>query len=334
MGSSQKVVTSGDKKINVKPLPINNELKNFDGAVGSFNFTLNSSKTKLSVSEALELKLEINGQGNLKLFQLPELNLSSSLEVYEPEREEKISASIIGMVGSIRDLYTIVPSKPGRYKIPKISFTYFDIDSESYKIISSKELTIDVSGKEWSNESIKSDDLKINSISKTVTFLPFKTKTTLTKIRKILFFNSSFFWILFLAPFIITLLIIILINYFKVKGKYSNNDLLLQAKKLAKKHLSEAKSNLGRKEDFYESLDRALHNYLKSIIVLENSNYTKNNITIELEKRQVPKSITLSLNKLFKNCEMARYTPITNVEMKSDYTKAIEIISQIDKEIN
>ena len=31
---------------------------------------------------------------------------------------------------------------------------------------------------------------------------------------------------------------------------------------------------------------------------------------------------------------MARYTPITNVEMKSDYTKAIEIISQIDKEIN
>ena len=237
------------------------------------------------------------------------------------------------MAGSIRDLYTIVPSKPGRYKIPKISFTYFDIDSESYKIISSKELTIDVSGKEWSNESLKSDDLKINSKSKTVTFLPFKTKTTLTKIRKIFFFNSSFFWILFLAPFIITL-IIILINYFKGKGKYSNNDLLLQAKKLAKKHLSEAKSNLGRKEDFYESLDRALHNYLKSIIVLENSNYTKNNITIELEKRQVPKAITLSLNKLFKNCEMARYTPITNVEMKSDYTKAIEIISQIDKEIN
>ena len=110
--------------------------------------------------------------------------------------------------------------------------------------------------------------------------------------------------------------------------------MLLQAKKLAKKHLSEAKSNLGRKEDFYESLDRALHNYLKSIISLENSNYTKNNITIELEKRQVPKAITLSLNKLFKNCEMARYTPITNVEMKSDYTKAIEIISQIDKEIN
>jgi hypothetical protein len=239
------------------------------------------------------------------------------------------------MAGSVRDLYTIVPSKPGRYKIPKISFTYFDIDSESYKIISSKEFTIDVSGKEWSNESVKTNNFKINSKSKTVAFLPFKTKTTLTKIRKNFFFNSSFFWSLFLAPFIITLLIIIILtNYSKDKGKYSNNDLLLQAKKLAKKHLSEAKSNLGRKEDFYESLDRALHNYLKSIISLENSNYTKNNITIELEKRQVPKAITLSLNKLFKNCEMARYTPITNVEMKSDYTKAIEIISQIDKEIN
>ena len=31
---------------------------------------------------------------------------------------------------------------------------------------------------------------------------------------------------------------------------------------------------------------------------------------------------------------MARYTPITNVEMESDYTAAFDIISKIDKLIN
>ena len=34
------------------------------------------------------------------------------------------------MRGSIRDIYTIVPSKPGKYKIPKIEFSYFDIKSK------------------------------------------------------------------------------------------------------------------------------------------------------------------------------------------------------------
>jgi hypothetical protein len=31
---------------------------------------------------------------------------------------------------------------------------------------------------------------------------------------------------------------------------------------------------------------------------------------------------------------MARYTPITNVEMESDYKTALDIIAEIDKSIN
>jgi len=53
-----------------------------------------------------------------------------------------------------------------------------------------------------------------------------------------------------------------------------------------------------------------------------------------LNKRKIDSAITKSLNQLFNNCELARYTPITNVEMESDYTSAIEIISKIDKLIN
>ena len=70
-----------------------NKPKSFMGAVGSFNLITNSSKKQLAVSEALELELEIKGQGNLKLFQLPEFSLASSLEIYEPERKENISTN-------------------------------------------------------------------------------------------------------------------------------------------------------------------------------------------------------------------------------------------------
>ena len=330
---SQKVVTSGDKIINVKPLPTNKP-KNFNGAVGSFNFVVKTSKRQLSVSEALELELQIKGNGNLKLFQLPKLSLPSSLEIYEPERIEKISTNISGMKGSLRDLYTIVPSKPGKYKIPKIEFSYFDLKLKKYKTISSNEININIDGEQWNNDTGNSINSKIKPKNTTVEFLPFKTKSKFVKIKTDSFFNTNLFWSLFTVPFIISILIIIVMNYLYERRKFSNTHTSIQSKRLAKKHLHEAKSKLGSKKEFYESLDRALHNYLKSITLFDNSNYNKINIEKELKKRNIDADIIKSLNQLFNNCEMARYTPITNVEMESDYTTAFDIISKIDKLIN
>ena len=332
--SSQKVVTSGDQIISVKQLPNLNKPKDYNGAVGSFNFVATTSKRQLSVSEALELKLEIKGNGNLKLFQLPKLSLPSSLEIYEPEKTENISTNISGMRGTIRDIYTIVPSKPGKYKIPKIEFSYFDIKSKKYKTISSNEINIDVDGEQWSSEKDKNINSKIKPKNTTLKFLPFKTKSKFVKIKTNSFFNTNIFWGLLIFPFIITILIIILMNYLNGRNKFLNTNIFIKSRKLAKKYLLDAKSKLGSKKEFYESLDRALHNYLKSITLFDNSNYSKINIQKELEKRNIDANIIKALNQLFSNCEMARYTPITNVEMESDYKTALDIIAEIDKSIN
>jgi len=332
--SSQKTVTSGNKIIIVKELPTINKPRNFNGAVGSFNFVVKSSKSQLSVSEALELELQIKGNGNLKLFQLPKLSLPSSLEIYEPERIEKISTNISGMKGSVRDLYTIVPSSPGKYKIPKIEFSYFDLQSKKYKTISSSEINIDVDGDKWNNDSAKNINSKIKPKNISLEFLPFKTKSEFIEIKTKTFFNTNIFWGLFITPFIITIVIILVTNYLFGRNKFLKTDTSIHSKRLAKKYLLEAKSNLGNKKEFYESLDRALHNYLKSITLFDNSNYTKINIKNELKKRKIDADIIKTLNQLFNNCEMARYTPITNVEMESDYTNAFDIISKIDKLIN
>ena len=123
-------------------------------------------------------------------------------------------------------------------------------------------------------------------------------------------------------------------NYLNGRNKFLNTNISIKSRKLAKKYLLDAKSKLGSKKEFYESLDRALHNYLKSITLFDNSNYSKINIQKELEKRNIDANIIKALNQLFSNCEMARYTPITNVEMESDYKTALEIIAEIDKSIN
>ena len=90
------------------------------------------------------LKVEVKGKGNLKLFKLPKLSLPSSLEVYEPEHNENITTNLNGMQGYISDTYTIVPQFKGKYPIPSVSFSYFDLKTETYKRLSSDEIVIDV----------------------------------------------------------------------------------------------------------------------------------------------------------------------------------------------
>ena len=38
-------------------------------------------------------------------------------------------------------------------------------------------------------------------------------------------------------------------------------------------------------------------------------------------------------NELLESCELARYTPFSNVEMQQDYDKAARVISTLDKQI-
>ncbi len=141
---TDKTVSAGNRTIEVKPLPTAGKPDNFSGAVGSFDFSVKTSKTSLNASESLQAKVEVNGKGNLKLFQLPEPVLPSALEVYEPEFEENVRTTLSGTQGTVGNSYTIVPSFKGKYPIPSISFSYFDPENEKYHTIDSKEIVVNV----------------------------------------------------------------------------------------------------------------------------------------------------------------------------------------------
>ncbi|MDX1470645.1 MAG: protein BatD, partial [Flavobacteriaceae bacterium] len=107
-----------------------------------------------------------------------------------------------------------------------------------------------------------------------------------------------------------------------------------RANRLARRYLSEAKKNLGKKEEFYVALEKALHNYLKAKLRIETSEFTKERIKNLLQEKGLNDTTNSEFIDLLKNCELARYTPITTVEMQQDYDKAARTISIIDKEIS
>ena len=106
-----------------------------------------------------------------------------------------------------------------------------------------------------------------------------------------------------------------------------------KADKLAKKYLSEAKKVLGNKEAFYIALEKALHNYLKAKLHIETSDFSKDKISNLLNDKGVDNNTIKDFISILESCELARYTPIDQVEMQKDYELAAKTITVIDKEV-
>lgn len=338
MTQVQKRVSAGSKSIQVKALPEAGKPDNFSGAVGDFNFKLSTSKTHLNATESLQARVEVTGNGNLKLFQLPKLTVPSSLEVYEPEHSEKVTTTLEGMQGGISDSYTIVPQFKGKYPIPNVSFSYFDLKTESYKTISSGEIIIDVLEGPTNSSNNDNNLATANSNKKAVEassqqFAYIKTNANLTPIKSEPFFKSTLFWSSLLLP----LLAIPLAMVFRRKKAERDADVygnkIRKADKLAKKYLSEAKTALGQKEAFYVALEKALHNYLKAKLHIETSDLSKERIQSLLLDKQVQSSTVSEFMNILSSCELARYTPLSEVAMQQDFDKAASTISLIDKQM-
>jgi hypothetical protein len=326
-------LTSGRKAINVKELPAEDRPFNFSGAVGEYEFTVTPSKTDLSANESAMIKVELSGQGNLKLVKLPNIETPNGLEVYDPEHKENIKTTLDGLSGSVFDQYAVVPQSRGKFKIPGVSFSYFNPKDKKYHSVNTDAIVLNaLQGREISDETVLSNKKSVVSSEGDIRYIHLKS-TFVSTHKDSDFFGSDLFYILMVLP----LLSIPLGIFIGKKKKQRDSDIIgnkrRKADRLARKYLSQAKKQLGKKEAFYIALEKALHNYLKAKLHVETSEISKEKIAEILRTREVDDSIIQEFNTVLDNCDYARYTPSSNVMMKDEYEKAKEVISKIDKEL-
>ena len=333
---AQKMITTGKDIIRVKGLPQNNKPDNFSGAVGEFDFDVILNKNALKATESFQVKIKVKGKGNLKLFNLPPINVPNTLEVYEPEHEENIQITVSGMEGFIEDNYTIVPEYQGKYPIPPVKFTYFNPQTALYKTLDSQDLLVDVfdgpqAGSKRANMVVSESKQIIETSENAFRFI--KLNTELTPVNKKIFWMSNRFWTLLFTP----LLLIITAYLFKFfvfeKTEDASTSKQRKAQYLAKKYLSSAKNVFHNQILFYEALERALHNYLKAKLKIETTELSKSKIEILLLDKKVKKQTALDYVSVIENCELARYAPGSSVNIQSDFEKASRLIATIDKQL-
>ncbi|WP_010181965.1 BatD family protein [Aquimarina agarilytica] len=339
-----KNVSAGNTIVNVKPLPANPPA-GFDGAVGSFNFRVSQTKNNLKASESLQVKVEVQGKGNLKLFQLPKLKAPTSIEMYDPEHKENVRTRLSGMSGSISDTYTLVPQYKGNYPIPTIKFSYFDPKAGVYKTKASSSLSVNVlegptpqnAGGVPQQAPGANDNTDAVAQQKVVApaaqFSFIKTAANLKPIKQITFFKTTAYWLSLLLPLLVVPVVILITKTSAAYASDTDGNKARQATKLAKKYLSSAKKNLGDATNFYVALEKALHNYLKAKLRIETSEMNKEHIHELLASKSVDEEAIEGYVQLLGTCDMARYTPSTQQTMEQDYKKASQVIAKIDKQL-
>ncbi len=331
-----KRVSAGAKTIAVKALPEAGKPADFSGAVGKFDFKVTPSKTNLKNGESLDLLVSVTGSGNMKLFNLPKPVVPNSLEMYDPVHDEKVNTSLSGMSGKISDKFTIIPQFKGNYPIKPMQFSYFDLNTRSYKTISSPEIMINVldDGSGANQVATTTPTVQKNVISGSEQFKYIKLKSEFVSIKKDDFLGSKTFYSLLFLPFLMLPLIVLV----KKKKEALDSDVfgnrIKMNNKLARKYLSEAKKQINNKEPFYVALEKAMHNFLKAKLHIETSDMSKSNIQQLLASKNVNAQTIIDFINLTENCELARYALTSSSMIQQDFDKAVEIISDLEKQIS
>ncbi|MFL2615892.1 MAG: BatD family protein [Candidatus Marisimplicoccus sp.] len=325
---TSQLISTGMRRINVKNLPNQGKPDSFTGAVGEFEFDVILNKNSLRATESFQAELKVKGSGNLKLFDLPNILVPNSMELFEPEREELINTNLSGMSGSISKLFTVIPRFQGNFPIEEVEFSYFNPETEKYKILKSPRLTIDVFDGPALSNSITNDNSNIITADDSFRFI--KIKGNLEEIKNDIFFESKLFYALVASPFAF-LLSLFAFTIYRRKRKESSYELIRIEERQINKMIDSAKDAIGDKISFYDKIEKAI---IKSLIVkfsIRMESLNKEKIQqIGQEKGLLKNDITLII-KLIENCEKAKYSQSSDSIMNKDLENARKAINSILK---
>ena len=322
---ASKIITTGSKTITVRELPDSGKPKNFTGAVGNFEFDIILNKNSLKASESFQANVKVTGEGNLKLFDLPEIMVPASMELYEPERKENVKTNLSGMSGIVENIYTIVPKYQGKFPIQEVEFSYFDPKERRYKTIKSQKLNVDVF--EGPTLSTNNDNI-IVAANESFKFIKIDKK--FTRINKEKFSNSNTFYILFSIPIFSLLSFIIFYNLPK-RRELNKNEKINRVYKKIKKDLSGAENAIGNKDQFYDLIEKSIYSFLQVRFSIETDKLNKESIKKQMISEGVHNENIEVILKLVESCERARYSNSSDNEMSNDLSTANKIFDEILK---
>jgi len=322
-------------RIVVNPLPPNKP-NSFNGTVGHFNMNANISATQTKANDAITLKINIAGAGNMKLIKNPVIKFPDGFETYDPKVSNNFKTTSSGVTGSKTIEYMFIPRHSGNFEITSTEFSYFDTQDRKYKVLTTPVYKLQVAKGEGGESTpivgnfIDKEDVK--QIGKDIRFIVTE-KFVIGKEEEPLF-GLLICWLMYLIPLFISLVLFI---FFRKQVIENANVSLVKnkkANKLAQKRLKLAQKllNAGNKDKFYEEVLKAVWTYLSDKLSIPVAELTKDRVESELTNHQIDSAVISQFTQILNTCEFARYAPNSGQqEMGNLYDETIKAISDLEE---
>lgn len=310
----------------VKPLPDAGKPATFKGAVGNYTIETRVEKNNFTTDDDGKMAIIISGEGNLQMVNAPEMPWPKGIEGFDSRATDDLFKGTVPVSGRKIFEFPFTVSTPGRYTLPAVEFSFFDIRDAKYKTVSSNPIAIAVTKGTGKPKNVTQVNARSND-------------NWLTK-----FFNNRLRVVSFIAVLIIIGLIIWLKRDTKnekqladtmqaeekIKEEEKQVEEILPAQqnplKLAEECLHQEDAKL-----FYTHLNQGLKNFLAKKLVLPAEDLNRKNIAEKLDAKGISNETAVELQQLMDEMEWQLYTPFAdNEKMKTMYDRASDLLQLIN----
>ena len=314
--------------IQVDPLP--QRPAGFSGGVGKYSISASLDKTEVKANDPVKMHVVVSGVGNMKLLKQPEVKFPKDFDHYDAKVTDKTQLTTKGLEGSIVYDFLAVPRHQGDYEIPAIEYTYFDTEANSYKTVKTESFTLHVEKGSGTSQATYTSQEDVKQLNSDIHYI----KTGETRQRGVdeFFFSSTEYWV---SLAVLLLGFISLFVIFRQRA-IENADIVKQragkANKVATKRLKKAAKLMavGSQNEFYDEVLRALWGYVGDKLNMPVEQLSRENISQQLEARNVSAETIGQFIGALDECEFARYAPgDATGNMNKVYDAAMTAITQI-----
>lgn len=333
-----KAVAAPGVTIHVAALP-GSKPAGFSGGVGKFSLTPSISQTELQANDAVTIKLDITGAGNMKLLKTPAIDWPEGFEPYDPKVTNNFKTSTSGVSGTKSIEYLAIPRSAGDYTIPAVKFSYFDIEDKTYKTLSTPEYSIHV--KRGVNEPsangqepiavsyTQKEDIK--QLGSDIRYIDTKAPKKSTEYSV---HNTDLVWLWYVVPLVIAIILLIVLRKQIKEASDLTRMRYKRANKVAQKRLKAAAAALktNNKDAFYAAIEQAAWTYLSDRLSIPTADLNKENIASILTQKGVNESLIAEVKNVLSTAEFARYAPSTDHGMDDLYAATTNLINNLENE--
>jgi hypothetical protein len=322
---------SAPVKLTVKPLPAAGQPPNFEAtSVGSYTLHVDTRGGTVQLGQPLQVKVTLEGTGNIKSVRIPRPQLPPGLKTYDPTVTDK--ARIIGgKYGGTRTMeWVIIAERTGDFVIPPIELPLFDPARGEYTVARTQPISLHVTAVDGAIPMAAGDRVAAPPVSNVLSggIRPIRIQAD-AAIPAPALWRRTLFWPLTAGP--VAAWVLLLSGGFVFQSLRRRDPTRLKerrARSAASRRLKTARAMLAANDasGFHAEVTQALQQFVTDKTRVAALGLTRAELGRALIERGYPEEHVANLTRILERCENARFAP--GGTSKSDLTSMLDEASE------